>query len=91
MWTPGVGTASFLADGLLYRNFWTVSVQVSPQLTDGLLTTKSILQPHVVIEKVAHIKSGLALIAALGTKLEQLEEIGSRVAQAFGACQTERN
>lgn len=33
----------------------------------------------------------MALIPALGTKLEQLEENASRLAQAFEACRVEKN
>lgn len=38
-----------------------------------------------------YINSGLALILSPGTKLEQLEENAHRLAQAFGACQVEKN
>lgn len=49
------------------------------------------LPPNVIIGKVAHINSGLALIPSPGTKLEQLEENADRLAQSFGACRAERN
>lgn len=51
----------------------------------------AVLSANVVIGKVAHVNSGLALIPALGTDLEQLEENASRLAQAFGACRAKRN
>lgn len=50
-----------------------------------------VLPPNVLIGKVAHINSGLALIPSPGTKLEQLEENADRLAQAFGACRAKRN
>ena len=50
-----------------------------------------VLPPNVIVGKVAHINSSLALIPSPGTKLEQLEENVDRLAQAFGACRAERN
>lgn len=49
------------------------------------------LPNKVVIGKVAHINSGLALIPAPGTTAEQLEEHKETLARAFGACRAERN
>lgn len=58
-----------------------------------LLQTKanSVLPPETRVGKVAHINSGIALILAAGTTVEQLEEHGVRLAQTFGACRAERN
>lgn len=49
------------------------------------------LPSKVVIGKVAHINSGLALIPAPGTTAEQLEEKEETLARVFGACRAERN
>lgn len=41
--------------------------------------------------RVAHINTGLALIPATGTSIQQLEEHSDKLARAFGACRAERN
>ena len=50
-----------------------------------------VLPNKVVIGKVAHINSGLALIPVLGTTTEELEEHKETLAQVFGACRAEQN
>ena len=50
-----------------------------------------VLPPNVIIGKVAHINSSLALIPSPGTNLEQLEENADRLTQAFGVFRAERN
>lgn len=44
-----------------------------------------VLPPNVIVGKVAHNNSGLALIPLPGTKLEPLEENRVQLAQAYGA------
>ena len=51
----------------------------------------AILPANVRIGKVAHRNSGLALIPAAGTDLEQLEDNANGLALVFGACRAERN
>ena len=51
----------------------------------------AVLPNKVVIGKVAHINSGLALIPALGTTAELLEEHKETLARVFGACCAEQN
>lgn len=49
------------------------------------------LPPHITVGKVAHVKTGIALVPANGTMLQQLEECGPKLAQMFGACRAEPN
>ena len=51
----------------------------------------AVLPNKVVIGKLAHINSGLALISAPDTTAEQLEEHKETLARVFGACRAERN
>lgn len=51
----------------------------------------AILSPTLTIGKVAHVKTGLALVLAAGTTLQQLQEFSSKLAQTFGACRAEPN
>lgn len=51
----------------------------------------AILLTDMSIEKVAYMNSGLDLIPAAGTDLEQLEDNASCLAQVFGACRAEKN
>ncbi len=51
----------------------------------------AVLPNKVVIGKVAHINSGLALIPSPGIKAEQLEEYKETLARVFAACRAERN
>ncbi len=50
-----------------------------------------VLPSNVIVWKVANINSGLAWIPLPETKLEQLEENGVWLAQAFAACRAEKN
>lgn len=49
------------------------------------------LPSRVVIGKVAHINSGIALIPAPGTTIARLEEHKETLACIFGACRAEKN
>lgn len=51
----------------------------------------AVLPNKIVIGKVAHINSGLALIPTPGTTAGQLEEHKEILARVFGACRAERN
>ena len=51
----------------------------------------AVLPPNVVIGRVAHINTGLALIPATGTSIKQLEKYSDKLTRAFGACRAERN
>lgn len=51
----------------------------------------AVLPQNVVVGRVAHINTGLALIPATGTSIQQLEEYSNKLARAFGACRAERN
>ncbi len=53
--------------------------------------TNAVLPNKVVIGKVAHINSGLALIPSPGIIAEQLEEHKETLARVFGAYHAERN
>ncbi len=44
-----------------------------------------------MIGKIAHIRSGLALMPVLGTTIAQLEEYSEIIARCFGSCRAERN
>ncbi len=50
-----------------------------------------VLPNKVVIRKVAHINSVLALIISLGIKAEQLERYKETLTRVFGAYHAERN
>lgn len=51
----------------------------------------AVLPPILTIRKVAHVKTGLALLLAAGTTLQQLQEFNSKLAQTFRAYQAEPN
>ena len=51
----------------------------------------SVLPQGVVVGKVAHINTGIALIPTAGVTIQQLEEHSEKLARAFGACRAERN
>lgn len=51
----------------------------------------AVLPNKVVIGKVTHINSGLALIPAPGTIAEQLDKHKETLARVFGVCSAERN
>lgn len=46
----------------------------------------AVLPNKVVIEKMAHINSGLVLISAPNTAIEQLEEYKKTLTQVFRVC-----
>lgn len=41
------------------------------------------LVPYITVEEVAHVKTGIDLVPANETTLQQLEECGSKLAQTF--------
>ena len=53
--------------------------------------TNAALPPHITAGKEAHVKTGIALVLANGTTLQQLEKYGPKLAQTFKACRAEPN
>ena len=49
------------------------------------------LPQNVIVRKVAHINTEIALIPATGTSIQQLEEYSNKLARAFGVYQAKRN
>ena len=49
------------------------------------------LPANIVIGRVAHVQSGLALMPAPGITIAQLEEYSESLARCFGSCRAEKN
>lgn len=71
-----------LGENLPYRNEHPFFLQKKANL---------VLPQGVVVGKVVHINTGIALIPAAGVTIQQLEEYSEKLARAFGVCRAEQN